>query len=694
MHFISRATPVGRAFPGIKKMAGLLAAFGFVASSLLAPGVASAQEATLRQSTQFPALQLKAHERGERAVAALGTRLPEVAAWYGKSPKEFADTLRRDPLARIDREGRVYYVEQFPAAPQQASGVTGDAGTVANGAYPPEQTFQLHSRPGANRVIYLDFNGHLATGTAWNSSYGLSAIDAQAFDLDGIPSTFSATELDRIQYIWQRVAEDYAAFDVDVTTEEPPADALTRSSSTDVTFGTRVVITRDWTSSTANPCGCGGFAYLGVFDDTTEYYKPAFVFFDRLGGGNEKYVAEATSHEAGHNLGLNHDGTTTGTAYYAGHGSGATGWAPIMGVGYYKELVQWSKGEYPNANNTEDDIARIQQFGAPLRVDDHGNASTSATPLNAVTSAGVVALSGSGVITTRSDVDVFSFTSSAGPISLTITPAPRGPNLDVVAELLDASGNLVATVNPVDALNATINVSSAPAGTYYLKIDGTGKGDLTTGYSDYGSLGAYTVSGSANAGEGQPPVALASATPVSGTVPLTVNFSSAGSYDPDGSAISYSWNFGDGSALSTVSNPSHVYNAAGNYTATLKVTDATGMASVATLLISVAGSVPTMHVESIGMALSVNRSGARATATVTVLDASGRAVPGASVSGVWSGVVSGSKTATTATSGTAKFTSPTSKSRGTFTFTVTGVTLSGYAYDAAQNKQTSASIVY
>ena len=41
--------------------------------------------------------------------------------------------------------------------------------------------------------------------------------------------------------VWERVAEDYAAFDVDVTTEEPPTDAMARSSGTDLTFGTRVM---------------------------------------------------------------------------------------------------------------------------------------------------------------------------------------------------------------------------------------------------------------------------------------------------------------------------------------------------------------------------------------------------------------------------------------------------------------------
>ena len=85
-----------------------------------------------------------------------------------------------------------------------------------------------------------------------------------------------------------------------MTTEPPAADALTRSSSTDDTFGTTVLITQN----TFYSCSCGGVAYVGVFDDTSNYYKPALVFYNELGGGNEKYVAEAISHEAGHNMGL------------------------------------------------------------------------------------------------------------------------------------------------------------------------------------------------------------------------------------------------------------------------------------------------------------------------------------------------------------------------------------------------------
>ncbi len=672
----------------------ILSAAALLAMTALAPMPASADAVQLRAKPNFPVMRLNQHEHGEAAIRALGNKMPEVAKWYGKTPEEFAATLRRDKHARIDRDGRMFYVDEFPAGPEQATGATGSGTAVSGALLPADQTFLLHSRPGAQRVIYLDFNGHIATGTAWNNSYGLAAIDAAAFDLDGNAASFSATELDRIQYIWQRIAEDYAAFDVDVTTEEPPADAMARSASSDLTFGTRVVITRDWTAATSKPCGCGGFAYVGVFDDTSEFYKPAYVFFNNLGSGNEKYVAEAVSHEVGHNLGLSHDGVINGAAYYTGHGSGATGWAPIMGVGYYQALVQWSRGEYPNANNTEDDVVRIQQFGAPLRTDDHGNSQAAASPLTASTAAGVTALSGDGVVGSRTDVDYFSFSSGPGTITLNISPAARSANLDLSAELYDANGVLLAASNPLDALHASIVVNSPTSATYFLKIDGVGKGDLASGYSDYGSFGQYAISGNVSAADGQPPVALAAATPTSGTAPLTVNFSSAGSYDPDGSAISYSWNFGDGSALSTAANPSHVY-AAGNHTATLTVTDASGAASLTTLLISVSpGAAPSIRVEKIGMSLSVKRNGTRATANVTITDVNGKKIGGATVNGSWSGVVSGTASATTSSRGIAKLVSPSTRSRGTFTFTVTGVTLSGSTYDATKNKQSSASIVY
>jgi len=85
----------------------------------------------------------------------------------------------------------------------------------------------------------------------------------------------------------------------------------------------------------------------------------------------------------------------------------------------------------------------------------------------------------------------------------------------------------------------------------------------------------------------QPPGAVASGTPNSGVAPLTVNLSSAGSSDPDGSISSYSWNFGDGTAASSSASPSHVYQNAGSYTAVMTVTDNRGATGTAQVSITV-----------------------------------------------------------------------------------------------------------
>jgi len=636
--------------------------------------------------------------RGEQAIAALGNRLPEVAAAHGLSAQQLIIQLRFDASMHIDRNGRALYIEPAVRAPQGAT--PGSAGTepvVLAAPYPADQTFLLNSRPGASRTIYLDFDGHTVSGTAWNNTYSPSApIVSPAFDLDGVPGTFNATELERIQYIWQRVAEDYAPFDVNVTTQDPGFAALNRSGSGDAVFGSRVVVTRDFTAAVGKACNCGGFAYLSVYDRVNnEYYQPAYVFYDKLGSGSEKSVAEAISHEAGHNLGLSHDGTAS-VGYYQGHGSGATGWAPIMGVGYYKELVQWSKGEYTGANNKEDDIAIIQARGGPLRADDHGNSTGTASALSAAPNDGLSALSGSGVVHTAADIDYFSFDAGAGSLTLTVAPSAitRSSNLDVGFDLLNAAGQVIASAAPTATLGATLTTTLPSAGRYYLVVGGLGNGDpLGTGYGDYGSLGQYAVSGTAQPISGSPPVAVATASASSGTVPLAVSFNGAGSYDPDGTIASYAWDFGNGQTASTA-NASTTYTQAGTFTATLTVTDNSGLSASSSLQVQASNPVTTASMSVTGITLSVSstKAGKAGVAAVTVRDASGNAVVGASVAGAWSGVVRGTATLTTSSAGTATFTSPRTKKAGTATFTVTGVTLSGYAYNPGGNTITSASV--
>jgi len=93
------------------------------------------------------------------------------------------------------------------------------------------------------------------------------------------------------------------------------------------------------------------------------------------------------------------------------------------------------------------------------------------------------------------------------------------------------------------------------------------------------------------------PVATASASPSQGGVGVRVQFTPEGSFDPDGTALTYSWTFGDG-ASSTERAPLHVYTEPGLYTATLEVSDGIDSATQTTTVKVRAGGLPTVEIVS------------------------------------------------------------------------------------------------
>lgn len=478
-------------------MRRLLTALAGSAALLLAPPAMNAHAAP----TSGPACtdMLDEPASGQEAIDELGSDIRVAASRNRMSTEDLRDTLQDDPTMWLDPCGRMFAVD--PAHGDDEHG-HGDIGAPQSSSFPTSETFKLHSRPGADRVIYLDFKGKAnITGTAWNTHSGMSSFTALPFSIDGDTATFSAAEHTYIQQVWQWVAEDYAPFDVDVTTEDPGVDAITRANSADTRFGTRVMLTHD--NGWLQDCGCGGIAYIGVFNHYSSgtynhaYYQPAWVYAI----WDAKTAAEGASHEAGHNLGLQHQGYVSGgviQGYYTGHGA----WAPIMGVGYYRPISQWSASEYQNAStpqgSTQDDLTRIGQYGLSVMADDHaGTLSPAATPIANGTD------QRTGVIASSSDADVFRFTTDGGATQIAAAPAAAGPNLDIELALLDAGGAPIATSNPASSmmsatvatgLNAGIE-EDLPAGTYYARVRGSAHGNpLSTGYSTYGSLGAYTIS--------------------------------------------------------------------------------------------------------------------------------------------------------------------------------------------------------
>lgn len=398
----------------------------------------------------------------------------------------------------------------------------------------------LHSLPGSQHVIFLDFDGHVVSGTMWNDQ-GVPTTRSPGWDPSGNgAAALSATEAAYITEIWARVAEDYAPFDVDVTTADPGQAAITRTDGSDPTYGVRVLVTDDPTARAAiNTCAgtCGGVASDDVFDITTDHarYQPAWVFPQAL-SDDPKWIAEAVSHEVGHIFGLSHDDRSgdSQAGYYAGH----AGWAPIMGVGYTQPVTQWSRGDFAGSLNTEDDLAVIAANGAPLRPDEDGT---------------LPAPGATAYISGASDTDVYQLTGCAGAVSIRSDVAPVGPNLDVELRLLDLSSVLQAANDPLSAVSSTnsrvaTGLDAAIAWTapdtpvdYLLVVDGTGRdgSNPTTGYDDYGSVGAYrlTVSGcgiadGAPGPPGVPSVGFRGTTAVlAWTAPTTAGDSPVTSYD-------------------------------------------------------------------------------------------------------------------------------------------------------------------
>ncbi len=319
---------------------------------------------------------------------------------------------------------------------------------------------ELQSFPGANGVVLLDFDGQYVSGTLWNNGNPINAAPA------------TLTEAQQLE-VWELVSEDFRPFKLNVTNSEAVYNSYPANRRM------RCIFTP---TNTAAP-GAGGVAYIGSFNWGNE--TPCWVF-----NGGVKGAGDAASHEVGHTFGLGHDGRNTpAEGYYAGHGN----WAPIMGVGYYVPVVQWSKGEYTSANQLEDDLAKIASstYGVGYRTDDAGGSTGAAVALSI---GGGGAVNTNGVIERTGDADFYSFTTSGGALSLNFATPTRHPNLDIVATLYNSGGGVVVTDNPA-GLSASLNTTLA-AGTYYISVTSTGYlNPANTGYSNYGSLGSYAITG-------------------------------------------------------------------------------------------------------------------------------------------------------------------------------------------------------
>jgi hypothetical protein len=332
---------------------------------------------------------------------------------------------------------------------------------------------KISSLPSATATIYLDFDGHYVNCAYWNGAMPIACA----------PSTLSDAQ---ITEIFNRVAEDYRPFNVNITTDS------TKFLAAPLTQRIRVIVT----PTSSWKAGVGGVSYIGSFtwgDDT-----PAFVFTDRLGPNNAKYIAECCSHESGHAVGLSHQSRYDGTCnltetYHTGIGTGETGWAPVMGNSYGKNMTGWNDGPTPyGCANTQDNLSIITSTnGFGYRTDDYSDIMNTAAFTPNATSFSI-----NGIITTGTDKDVFRFTfNTLSTLHIDATPFSvggnnLGSNLDIKLFLYNDAQTLIRTYDPATSMGITID-TSLKQGTYYFVLDGTGNNNAT----NYGSLGSYTITG-------------------------------------------------------------------------------------------------------------------------------------------------------------------------------------------------------
>ena len=462
---------------------GLLAVSTGLFSQTVAAGSQYFGSGAPKSSAELPAGELR------NSIESLPTATQTRALQWLQSIEFTGQDL---PYMKVDRQGSIYYADTYMT--KKASGQNAAAG--GQQGITSKNVFRLHSKPGAANTIYMDFDGASISGTAWNKQVNASQLTAKPYDTDGNQSALSSAEISDIAEIWERVAEDFAPFDVDVTTEDPGKNRQ----------NVAWVVVTDSEPGGKQPLPspkAGSTTYMNIYGFShTAYFSPALIYRNNLGSASA--VAEASSHSIGHIMGLSHD-TTVGT------GKGKVSWAPIMGVNHTNQVTQWSKGDYRGAVNKQDDIG-ILVGALGLRRDDHDDSRfDSGTPLVSDRKGNIAAINpgmdpsdhnsdNKGLIEDEDDIDVFVFNAGKGMVDITVTPAwqayqqdsHRGANLDVHVSLYDANGKKIAESDPSDETSSRLRKQVSP-GRYKLEVRGTG--NKASDYPRYGSVGQYYIAG-------------------------------------------------------------------------------------------------------------------------------------------------------------------------------------------------------
>jgi hypothetical protein len=369
----------------------------------------------------------------------------------------------------------------------------------------------LSSLPGAANTIYLDFDGDIQA--VWNrtdSNQTYQNIQAGASDL-------SRAE---IQKVWEGVSEDFAPFNVNVTTVEPvitgnvlrvviaggvQADLLTTTPTGQVVTTAVGGNTFIFNNSSSGLMATTFTGYASTWSFTNGEPNVVYVFGNilrKVAVGTKEgnplnfvaAVANTVSHEAGHSFGLGHHTGVDAAGKPNVYHIGSPTLTPIMGEVLAGDRTQWSTYTSTEDGNKYDAVARLTTVLLP-RPDDYANSAWTAKQL-AFSHTGFLSDTAKtyGIIENTSDEDWFKFSTWGGSVSIGLTTVELA-NLDAKLELFKVTSTMfgpmktwIATVDPqivspFSNLGASYFANLA-AGDYMIAVKSHGS---------YGDVGNYTL---------------------------------------------------------------------------------------------------------------------------------------------------------------------------------------------------------